>query len=209
MDFHHHPFGVLPTLSVEDECVVPTIDLACLTPPAGAVDVDALLRSCPPSPLLSELELELLSEMSAVSVPASPASDDVAELEELAALAMAALDAWPQPHKPALVSQLSSSSTASTMSASEPEQDGVALFRGRAPECYQENGRWADDILELSTRQLNRLIKMTTISADQVREIKKARRRKLNRKYAYEARVRRGDIPHRGPALNTALPRRA
>eukprot|EP00051_Salpingoeca_urceolata_P023032 m.386574 g.386574 ORF g.386574 m.386574 type:complete len:175 (-) comp20055_c1_seq3:214-738(-) len=51
--------------------------------------------------------------------------------------------------------------------------------------------RWPDHLLDMGCRELNRYLKTAGLSAEDVKDLKRARRRKKNRKYAQSSRKRR------------------
>ena len=133
-----------------------------------------------PLPLLSNQALPLPLR-SLVPVPSASAPVPVPRVTVMAPAPPAA-PASP-PAKTSIGSVASSSSSAGseaheTVSEADPAEL-TDVFRGRAATCYQVNGRWADDLLDLKTRALNRLLKLTSFSDAEIKDLKKARRRKV------------------------------
>jgi hypothetical protein len=57
-----------------------------------------------------------------------------------------------------------------------------------------EDARWPEELLALGTRELNRALKTSSYTAAEQQEIKRARRRRLNRTYARVSRRKRSLI---------------
>jgi len=51
--------------------------------------------------------------------------------------------------------------------------------------------RWADFVLDMKTKQLNRYLKNAALTEAEMNDLKKERRRKLNRKYAKTSRIKK------------------
>lgn len=57
----------------------------------------------------------------------------------------------------------------------------------------QQRPSWSNDVLDLSTRELNQFLKTAGLSAEEAAELKAERRRRKNRQYARNSRQRKRD----------------